>query len=117
MFMSVVKVHNGPLVHGEMHVIIPSNAIMWPTFPAGGATAAAHLGGILAGAGGIGANFATADGFDGIVEDDAGDHDIDITQGLSPTQALKAVRWRCSCSVCLDPNGTLSRCLSPVLFT
>ena len=94
-----LKAHKGPLgalIHGEMDVIIPSNAIMSPTFAAGGATAAARLGGILAGAGGssAGASSATADGFDGIVEDDAGDDDMDVDRGLSPTQALGAVRWR-----------------------
>jgi hypothetical protein len=79
-----------------MDVIIPSNAVMLPTFAAGGATAAARLGGILAGAGGAsaGASSATADGFDGIVEDDAGDDDMDVDRGLSPTQALGAVPWR-----------------------
>ena len=81
----------GALVHGEMDVIIPSNAIMSPTFAAGGASFVARSGGILATAGGAGT--ANADGFDGIVEDDAGD-DLDVDRGLSPAQALGAVRWR-----------------------
>jgi hypothetical protein len=90
------QTHKGPLgalVHGEMHVIIPSNAIMSPTFAAGGATAAARPAGILAGTG-VGGS-ANPDGFDGIVEHDAGDNDMDVDRGLSPAQTLGAIRWRC----------------------
>ena len=37
-------------------------------------------------------------GFDGIVEDDAGDDDLEVDRELSPAQTLGAVRWRCFCS-------------------
>jgi len=62
-FWSIV--HKGPpglLVHGEMDVIIPSNAIMSPTFAAGGATAAARSAGISAGPDGAGAGSANLEG-------------------------------------------------------
>ena len=42
----------------------------------------------------MGAGSANPDGFDGIVEHDAGDDDMDVDRGLSPAQALGAVRWR-----------------------
>lgn len=98
-----LRAHKGPLgslVQGEMDVIVPSNAIMSPSFAAG----------IGAGSGmsGAGATAMPIDGLDGIVEDD--DDEDDAGQGgsgmdidhdrrrgghsLSPAQALSAVRWK-----------------------
>jgi len=74
-----------------MDVIIPSNAIMLPTFAAGGAAAAARSSGILAGPGGASTGSANPDGFDGIVEDDAGDDDMEVDRGLSPARTLRAI--------------------------
>jgi len=64
-------------------------------FAAGGTTAAAWSAGISAGTGGAGAGSAHPYGFDGIVEDDAGDDDMEVDRGLSPAPALGAVQWRC----------------------
>jgi len=42
----------------------------------------------------VGAGSANPDGFDGIVEHDAGDDDMDVDRGFSPAQTLGAIRWR-----------------------